>query len=84
MNIGDKVVQLKYKWGKRSNGSYYTYTVDVISIDNHPFGGCKALDCTNDETGERPLYIPENTYMLLSDLREDKLNQILSDSGKTE
>ena len=84
MNIGDKVVQLKYDWGKRSDGSYYTYTVNVISTDNHPFAGCKALYCTNDETGERILYIPKNTFILLSDLRDDKINQILSDSIKTE
>jgi len=77
MELGDKVYQILYDWGKKPDGSFYLYEVKKISKDNHATGGGKGLDCYNHETNSTSLYIPENTWIKVSDYRIKRLNNLI-------
>lgn len=75
MEVGDKVIQLRYDWGKNPDGGYYTYIILSISGD-HPFGGL-GLNCLNLNTGQKPLFIPSNTFIELDKFRDSQIEKIL-------
>lgn len=74
IKVGDKLYQMKYQWGKKTNGNYYIFEVYKINGE-HQFGG-RGLDCYGGLKGVS-LFIPENTFSKVVDVRRKKLERIL-------
>ena len=75
MELGDKIYQILYDWGKKSDGSFYLFEVKSICSDTT--GRNRYLDCYNHETNSTSLYIPENTWVKISDYRIKRLNSLI-------
>lgn len=75
IKVGDKLYQVKYDWGKNRDGKYYVFEVTYI-YGEHTLGGGRGLDCKGGP-GVSALYIPESTYVKITDLRKNKLKRIL-------
>lgn len=75
MELGDKVYQIRYDWGKKPDGSFYLYEVKKICSDTNNRN--RNLDCHNLEENYTSLYIPENTWIKVSDYRIKRLNSLI-------
>jgi hypothetical protein len=78
LKIGDKLYQIKYSWGKKPDGSYYIFEVYGMCGEYY-FGGGEALNCYGGEDNKGCLYIPENTFVQISDFRKKKFERILNE-----
>ena len=79
INVSDKVFQIKYDWGKDSNGKFKTYIVQEIIIlldnkDNYDRG----ISCYELPNLNYIHYTPEKTWIEVEDFRNSKIEKILS------
>lgn len=76
IKVGDRVFQIKYDWGKNSNGGYILFGVESIG-NVHSYLGGRVITCMNLSTCESVIYIPESTWIKVEDFRKSKIRQII-------
>lgn len=76
IKVGDRVFQIKYDWGKNSNGGHILFEVESIG-NVHPYLGGRGITCMNLSTSESVIYIPESTWVKVEDFRKSKIKQII-------
>jgi len=82
INLGDKVFQTAYDWGKIPDGNLKKYIVVGVSIDcyNHRVIACREVSNSKGVAsyGEFIQHTLENTWTKVEDFRNNKIKQILS------
>jgi hypothetical protein len=76
IKVGDSVIQIRYDWGKREDGTYFIFVVKEYHDEGSPTF-YDHISCTNDELGFVH-YIPINTWVKsTAQIREEKINQLI-------